>query len=173
MKTNLIILTVGLLAAFITSCNSNKNKVQKELFNESAAISGKIGAMDAATILSWHMVTLLKDTKSKEISVLYANDEAFKNVLSRGDHYPAGAKLALVTWFEKPDIHWFGAMIPGEIATIDQITIQQANNGQLVPQYESYINSEQGLKPAVATDALLAKKNTNFILGLRRPYLPD
>lgn len=173
MRTNSYILILSLIITAISSCHPNKSEVNKALYNESASFSGKLGALDATTVLNWHMVTLLKDTKSKEISVLYANDLAFKAVQSKDGHYQAGSGLALVTWLEKPDIHWFGATIPGEITSIKQINMVQDPSGALQPSFSAYVNHGDGLQALTAPDSLMVKKSTTFILGLRRPYLPD
>ena len=49
-------------------------------------------------------MTMLSDPVKKTISVLYGNDAALQ--------HGAGAVVALVTWAERDDPHWFGGRIP-------------------------------------------------------------
>lgn len=173
MKHIKLILITALIAGLATGCGADKTDTAHERFNETAAVTGQLGDLPAASILSWHMVTLLKSNRAKTISVLYANDLAYPAVLERSGAYPDGASLALVTWLEKPDIHWFGATIPGEVASVEKVSVKAAKNGQLITGYVSFIKKEKGLQRVSGIDSSLIRKNTNFILGLRRPYLPD
>ncbi|SDF04410.1 cytochrome P460 family protein [Terriglobus roseus] len=54
--------------------------------------------------LAWKPMTMLSDPVKKTISVLYGNDAALQ--------HGAGAVVALVTWAERDDPHWFGGRIP-------------------------------------------------------------
>jgi len=171
MKTNKTLALLSILLIVTTGCNPNKK--EKNLYNNSATLNGKIENSDANELLKWHMVTLLKDTKNNTVLVLYANDIAFKSVIKRNNHYRVGSSLALVSWHEKPDIHWFGATILGSVDTIKKVDISANSNGQPVQLYSTYINDKQGLIKINKTDSQLVRENTNFILSMKRPYLPD
>jgi len=173
MQTNKILLILSITALFSFSC-SNDKKVEHELFNTTASPIKSSGSLDATAILNWHMVTLLKDTKSNTFKVLYANEQAYKSVQQGNGHYQTGAVLSLITWQEKPDIHWFGATIPGEITLIEQVIFEPARYQKTSLHYTSYIKKENGFEKLFnQEDSSIAIKNTNFILALRRPYLPD
>lgn len=141
-----------------------------DLFNESASrTNGQIGT---SLPLDWHMITMLADRKSHETAVLYGNDIAFKYAksLPKGG-YPLESELALVTWLEKPDVHWYGASIAGKIRSIEKIRMEKDGNGQIAPAYSKYIGQE--LVSSKNMDSLKVAKSINFMLQLRRPYLPD
>lgn len=173
MKITRAFIIFSVLLAVITGCNSGKENREDVLYNKSASLTGKIGTLDAGELLKWHMITLLKDTKSNIVSVLYANDAAFKSARQGNNAYSKGSSLALVSWLEKPDTHWFGATIPGKVHSITKIDIITDNNGQQISKYSAYLNGKQGITEVTETDAQLVRKNTNFILGIKRPYLPD
>lgn len=59
--------------------------------------------------LGWNAITMYVDPKSRTTATLYGNDVAFS---SRASGYATGAILALVTWTQRDDPHWFGARIP-------------------------------------------------------------
>lgn len=172
MKNYKLTMLFSVLLAFLVGCNS-KGTVENQLFNTTASRDGKIGVTTISAVLNWHMVTLLKDNNTKQISVLYANDEAFEAVKQGTGQYNVGAVLAMVHWLEKPDIHWFGADIPGEITSIDQVSLATDGKNSPKPNLTTFIKRKSGFKEVLTPDTLLVQKTTNFILSLRRPYLPD
>jgi hypothetical protein len=54
------------------------------------------------------------DPKTRTTATLYGNERALAAAHARGGApaYTAGAVLALVTWAQRDDPHWFGARIP-------------------------------------------------------------
>lgn len=62
--------------------------------------------------LTWRPITLFVDRKAHNISVLFGKDNV----------------LALVTWSERDDPHWFGARIPDQPVSLE--TLQVAPNGE-------------------------------------------
>ncbi|GAB3348195.1 hypothetical protein GCM10027566_03380 [Arachidicoccus ginsenosidivorans] len=172
MKHYKLTVLFSILLSFLVGCNSN-SAIEGQLFNATASRDAEIGSTTIGAVLNWHMVTLLKDNKTKQILVLYANDQAFKAVKQGVVHYEAGAILALVHWLGKPDIHWFGADIPGEITSIDQVSFATDGKNSPKPNLTTFIKRKRGFEKVLTSDTLLVHKTTNFILSLRRPYLPD
>lgn len=69
------------------------------------------------------------------MQTLYGNTVAWDYMNKHADtKYPEGSVLYSVTWKQKPDSFWFGANIPKEIQTIEQIRFLM--DGQ--PRYELY-----------------------------------
>ncbi len=68
--------------------------------------------------LGWRAITMYVDPKTRAMATLYGNDTAMTAVEARGPvsgrapGYAAGSVLALVTWAQRDDPHWFGARIP-------------------------------------------------------------
>jgi len=71
----------------------------------------------------------------KKVVFLVGNDLAVKSARSGGSPgYPAGSLLALVTWSQREDPHWFGARIP---KTLQSVEVLRYLPGK-APLYEYY-----------------------------------
>ena len=108
-----LFISITFLTTFILAgCSKEKN-----LYNESASFSD---STKIANVLEEKVITTMSDKNEKTMSTLYGNDIAAEYARSSSDkHYPAGSELSLVTWFQKEDIHWFGAAIPGKIKSVE------------------------------------------------------
>ena len=68
--------------------------------------------------LTWNAITMYVDPKTHTMATLYGNPAAMEEVQMRGapqlgrPKYPTGAVLALVTWAQRDDPHWFGGASP-------------------------------------------------------------
>lgn len=71
--------------------------------------------------LDWNAITMYADPKNHTTSTLYGDEAAIQAVatLAIGCGYPPGAALALVTWVQEDDPHWFGARIPGSPQSVE------------------------------------------------------
>jgi hypothetical protein len=81
--------------------------------------------------LAWGAITMSVDPTTGEMATLFGNDAALNVVRSvRGSGagrqvaYPAGAVLALVTWGQRDDPHWFGARISNAPRSIEFLQIE-------------------------------------------------
>jgi cytochrome c553 len=77
--------------------------------------------------LKWKVISSAVDKKNKTMSTLYGNDIAFEYARhpSAGT-YPEHAELAMVTWNQKADEHWFGANVPDKIKSIEVVKFNPA-----------------------------------------------
>lgn len=78
--------------------------------------------------LDWNALTLYVDPKAHTMSVLFGNAKAVAAAKPRGGSaaapaYPAGAVLALVTWVQREDPHWFGARIPDAPQSVEFVQV--------------------------------------------------
>ncbi|MGF6930160.1 hypothetical protein QFZ48_005660 [Chitinophaga sp. W2I13] len=73
--------------------------------------------------------------KDQTMSTLYGNERAVASARKGAATYPADALLTLVTWKQQPDDHWFGAVIPGIVASVEQVQFQPGN---ISPLYKKY-----------------------------------
>jgi hypothetical protein len=71
--------------------------------------------------LAWNAITLYVDSATRTTATLYGNDVAMRAVKNRGEApaYTEGSVLALVTWAQREDPHWFGARIPDKPLTVE------------------------------------------------------
>lgn len=100
------------------------------------------------------------------MSTLYGNDQAFQHAHTSADSsYPNGSVLALATWKQQEDQHWYGANIPGELQSIELVKI----NGTAAT-YEQF--SGTALTPASNTDTALINKRTRYILDEKPAVTP-
>jgi hypothetical protein len=115
--------------------------------------------------LGWGAITMYVDPKTHTTATLYGNDAAMQAVQAHRSApvYPAGAVLALVTWVQREDPHWFGARIPDRSLSVEFV----APGGQ-----QSYRRfSGAGLtSDQIAADAALQR--AHFVLGLAPAPLP-
>jgi hypothetical protein len=118
-------------AAYVNECTGCHQPVRGDdyvytLPLSSAAVAGseivnnRAAALPASLPyqpLDWNAITLYVDPKAHTMSVLFGNAQAVASANARSSSrtapaYPAGAVLALVTWVQREDPHWFGARIP-------------------------------------------------------------
>ena len=114
------------------------------------------------------------DPTARTMAMLYGNDAAMQAVQARraagaggplAPAYGAGAVLALVTWSQREDPHWFGARIPGAPQSVE--FVQVAAGGQAG--YRRFAGAglvEDGSAAGVAA------QRTSFVMGLAPARLP-
>jgi hypothetical protein len=120
--------------------------------------------------LGWSPITLYTDRQAHTISVLFGNPEAVAATHARTaapapTNYPAGSVLALVTWVERDDPHWFGARIPDAPQSVEFVNVTA--QGQPAG-YRSF----SGVGLAEDHDSQLSSARPSFILGLPPAALP-
>jgi len=123
----------------------------------------------------WCEITMYVDPKTRTTAALYGNDRAMQQVQARSatqagnpnrQAYPAGAVLALVTWVQRDDPHWFRARIPAAPLSIDFVQVAAA--GQAAT-YRRFAGA--GLIEDHPT-AREAAERMGFIIGLVPLRLP-
>jgi Haem-binding domain/Cytochrome P460 len=122
--------------------------------------------------LGWSAITLYVDPKNRTIATLYGNDAAMQAVRPHGGApagaqtpaYSAGAVLALVTWSERDDPHWFGARIPDVPQSVEFVQVEASTNS-----YRRFAGS--GLTED-HVEADTAAQRTRFLLALAPAQLP-
>ncbi len=87
--------------------------------------------------LGWNAITMYVDPRNRITATLYGNDVAIQAARQRehptrqianAPKYPAGSVLALVTWAQRDDPHWFGARIPNVPLSVE--FVQNPENQQ-------------------------------------------
>ena len=123
--------------------------------------------------LAWNAITMYVDSSSRTTATLYGNDAAIQAVHARNSDaagiaakYPAGAVLALVTWNQRDDPHWFGARIPATPFSVEFIQVAPSPNAT---SYRRFAGA--GLIEDRPTSATAAQR-ASFILSLTPAQLP-
>lgn len=169
----LILLIVGALALF-TGCDAKK-PAREEVLNVGAAIPGSLPYQP----LRWPVITQFVDPATHTMATLYGNEPASKAAQYAAAHpaesllqiesptptdgsplpgalpnvaYPTGSVLALVTWVQREDPHWFGARIPGNVQSVEFVAV---DSSAPEPMYRRFVGNplreETALDPAVRT----------------------
>src|SRR5580700_6534260 len=100
----------------------------EEVVNNTAALPTSLPYQP----LTWNAITMYVDPQTHTTATLYGNETAMQAVQSRGTApadgtkgpaYPVGAVLALVSWAQRDDPHWFGARIPDVPQSVEFVQI--------------------------------------------------
>jgi hypothetical protein len=124
--------------------------------------------------LNWNAITMYVDPKTHTTATLYGNDVALQpggrwtagsTSTARTQKYPTGSVLALVTWHQRDDPHWFGARIPDLPQSVEFV---QMENGAEHNNYRRFDG------PGLLEDRNKGETaaRTGFILGLPSAELP-
>ncbi len=122
--------------------------------------------------LEWSAITMYVNPEDHTMATLYGNETAIRSLNPRGadamtaPSYASGAVLALVTWAQRDDPHWFGARIPSAPQLIEFVEVQSESGRN---SYRRFAGIELAPSPAgTATEAARVK----IILGLAPVKLP-
>jgi Haem-binding domain/Cytochrome P460 len=120
--------------------------------------------------LDWNAITFFIDPKAHTMSILFGNPAAAAAVNPRSGSpaapaYPAGSVLALVTWVQRDDPHWFGARIPDAPQSVEFVQIAAPGQG---PAYRRF----DGPGLAEDHDISAAASRPNLIVTLPPAALP-
>jgi hypothetical protein len=142
----------------LTGCQSTPHAPSS--INQEAALTGNL----PYNPLGWRVVTSWTNERQATMSTLFGNDLAIGRLRSSsGIPYPPGAVLALVTWSQRDDPHWFGARIASTPQSVEFVAMTA---GQ-APSYEKYQGSP--LKPVNNPDAA---KRIDYLLSQRAAVMP-
>jgi hypothetical protein len=109
--------------------------------------------------LGWGAITLFVDPQTHTTATLYGNDVAMRATQARRS-YPPGSVLALVTWAQREDPHWFGARIPDRPLSVEFVEVSGEQ-----PAYRRFSGNGQASEQNAA-------QRTKFVLGLAPVSLP-
>ena len=106
-----------------------------DVFNGDAALPDDL----PYPVFQWKVITSWVDKTNGMMSTLFGNDSAVSHArTSSNTPYPAGAVLAVVTWREQEDKHWFGGRIPGKVQSVEFITSNAPANNLPSYSYQKY-----------------------------------
>jgi hypothetical protein len=82
--------------------------------------------------LGWSAITMYVDPRNRTMATLYGNDISTQAAHRQGGDdskartYPSGTVLALVTWTQRDDPHWFGGRIPDTPQSVEFVQFSAA-----------------------------------------------
>jgi hypothetical protein len=121
--------------------------------------------------LDWEVLTMFVDPKAHTMSALFGNDAA-QAARVRGSNpgnaplYPVGSVLALITWTQREDPHWFGGRIPDTPQSVEFVEADGAGKARGYRRYDGPSMQEQ------TPQAEDVAKRSNFLLTLAPAMLP-
>jgi hypothetical protein len=125
--------------------------------------------------LGWGVITMYVDPQSHTTAILFGNDAAVRAARAVGKAtvgqakaliYPPTAVVALVTWAQRDDPHWFGGRIPDAPELVEFVQVSSYGNANEYRRFAGLGLTEDH------TDASLAERRMTFILGLTPIDLP-
>lgn len=120
--------------------------------------------------LGWKAITMYVDPRNHTTATLYGNDAALQAVNPReaagAPAYPAGAVLALVTWAQRDDPHWFGGRIPDAPLSVEFVQVASAGQTNSYRRFAGNGLTEDHQPASVAV------ARTNFVLDLTPARMP-
>jgi len=126
--------------------------------------------------LGWSTITMYVDPKTRTTATLYGNDTATKAARASRTNpaiavkepvYPVGAVLALVTWGQRADPHWFGARIPDAPKSVEFVEVPGGEGKQGSYRRFAGAGLVEDRGPSNA-----APQRTSFMLSLAPAGLP-
>jgi hypothetical protein len=168
-----LILVAVCLAVCVTGCRHHAPN-EADILNEQAKLPAKlpVPALDWRTIASGidrtdrTNQTDRTDTTHQTMSLLTGNDAAVRS--AGNPAYADGSQLALTTWLQRDDPHWFGARIAGTFVGLETVTVARGADGRATAIYKRYA----GDPLREVTDASTADARKTAILGMRPSVMP-
>jgi len=114
--------------------------------------------------LSWTPVTLYADPRTLTISVLFAQDTGTKGMVTQTAAPANGAEMALVTWTERDDPHWFGARMADKVVSVEIVRMSQGKEA-------GYRSLAADGVAGVAANTMPAERS-RFIVNLHPVQIP-
>lgn len=113
MKT--IVYFTGIIALFfLFACSDKEN--QKALNNEASLSDALLNK-----VLGLKVINSSINTKKHTTALLYGNQKAIHRINANGVQMQKGEKLVWITWHQKSDPNWIGAIIPGKLISVEII----------------------------------------------------
>jgi hypothetical protein len=122
--------------------------------------------------LAWNPITMYVNPSSHTMAVLFGNGQAMRSLRTREVRsaeppaYAPGSVLALVTWTQRDDPHWYGARIPNSPQSVEFVNIPASGARS---QYRCF----QGMGlPEHNLPSALAQQRVRSMLNLAPASLP-
>lgn len=176
----------GTDAGFVTECTACHEPVRGDDFVYTLPITaaklsrGEVVNNRAAALpqslphqpLGWNVLTMFVDPKTRTMATLFGNDAAMHAVRAQGNSfgrspaYPAGSVLALVTWNQREDPHWFGGRIPDSPLSVEFAETGASGKAGVYRCYDGPLLKEHAWRPGETV------KRSGFLLNLAPASLP-
>jgi hypothetical protein len=114
--------------------------------------------------IKWRVINSGVDQRTSSIYMVFGNDAAVDHARAGSPSpYPIGSILAMITWRQQDDPHWFGAKIPGPIHSIEYVGVYPAS-------YQRF--DGEPLRKSSGGDSAAIAQRVNLILGVKASVMP-
>ncbi|WP_394775639.1 hypothetical protein [Flavobacterium sp.] len=111
MKT--IVYFTGIIGLFfLFACSDKEN--QTALNNEASLPDALLNKVSGLKVINSSI-----NTKKHTTALLYGNPKAIQRIKTNGLQMQKGEKLVWITWHQKSDPNWIGAIIPGKLISVE------------------------------------------------------
>ena len=105
--------------------------------------------------------------KTETMCTLYGNDVAL-NAFKGNENLLPGEVIALVTWKQKEDVHWFGAKIPAALQSVEMVKTIAGQPNTMETSYECF----EGSKLIRQKDTAGNANRIQYILAQKPSVMP-
>jgi mono/diheme cytochrome c family protein len=122
--------------------------------------------------LGWDAITMYADRGSRTTATLYGSGAGGRSAQpgegagANSPVYAAGAVLALVTWAQRDDPHWFGGRIPDVPLSVEFVQVSPSGEST---SYRRFAGAEL---QEDRVDGEAAKQRASFVMGLAPATMP-
>lgn len=128
MKT--ILYFTGIFSLFFLFACSDK--ANEKAINEDASLPDAV--LDKVAGLQ--VINSSINNKKHTTSLLYGNQKTVERLKSNGLKLQKGEKLVWITWYQKPDPNWIGAIIPGKLRSFEILETDSEKEGFKYQKFE-------------------------------------
>jgi hypothetical protein len=126
MRTSPFLRVATFTCMLLSGCRAHKAASASDLYNDQARIVGSL----PYPVLQWSALSTSVDRNTLTTATLFGNETAVA-ATRRGQIYPVGSILGLVTWHQRSDPHWFGGRIPADPLSVDIVEFSAAGPGSV------------------------------------------
>lgn len=157
-----IIALIGLLV--LDACS--QHGVPASQLNEAASLPTSFNFSK----LRLRVLTSFINRRQATMATLYGNDLARQAAPKRIDSAQPGEVLALLTWQQQEDPHWFGARIPGALRSLELLRVVPGPGlaGHPTVMYQVFT----GKNLILQADTLHRQERITFLLTQKLAVLP-
>ena len=156
MKLSVRILFVLGLITF--SCSEHNTTPNVGQLNKEASLPASFNFSQ----MGLKVIASAINKKLSTMSTLYGNDAARKTAQLGDDKCLPGSVFALVTWQQQPDKRWIGAIIPGNLLSVEMLKTPKDQENENAS-YTRFTGADLKIDPDTSGQSIRLK----YILGLK------
>ena len=160
MKKVIYLMMTG-IAMFLYACDSPSNS--PEVINTKASLPSSFNFEQ----FGLKVITSSINKKQGTMSILYGNKAGLNAVIAGAKEITGAEILALVSWRQQEDLHWYGAMIPGDLLSVELIKADK-NSSRMLFDYKRF----DGKSLVLNIDTSGQTKRVKFILDQKPSVMP-